>query len=205
MKEYFEIVDVLARKSETRCGGEAVEVEITLDDGTVGRASVYSNDPMSVENVNTEISEALVGLNVLDHTYIDSLMLEIDEEEGKRLGTGAVLATSIACAKAAADATGLSLYNYIGGINAKCIPTILEEDTEYDKIIYTDYPTLSDLIDVCNEVRKNGSVLSMSSGFDDTEDNALADIAVAVNADFIETGSFFIKNELSRIAEELFS
>ena len=146
MKQYFEIVDVMAREILDSRGNPTVEVEVTLDDGTVGRAAVPSGASTgvheacelrdgdkarylgkgvskAVENVNTELCEALVGLNVLDQAYIDHLMIEIDGTENKsRLGANAILGVSLACAKAAAEATGSSLYNYIGGCNAKTLP-----------------------------------------------------------------------------------
>ncbi len=146
MKQYFEIVDVMAREILDSRGNPTVEVEVTLDDGTVGRAAVPSGastgmyeacekrdgDPRryggkgvltAVENVNGEIAEAMVGLNALDQTSLDKMLIEIDGTPNKtRLGANAILGASLACAKAAAEATGTSLYNYIGGVNAKTLP-----------------------------------------------------------------------------------
>ena len=146
MKQYFEIVDVMAREILDSRGNPTVEVEVTLDDGTVGRAAVPSGASTgmyeacelrdgdksrylgkgvskAVENVNGEIAEAMVGLNVLDQTSIDKMLIEIDGTPNKsRLGANALLGVSLACAKAAAEATGQSLYNYIGGANAKTLP-----------------------------------------------------------------------------------
>ena len=146
MKQYFEIVDVMAREILDSCGNPTVEVEVTLDDGTVGRAAVPSGASTgmyeacelrdgdkqryggkgvltAVENVNGEIAEAMVGLNVLDQTSIDRMLIEIDGTPNKtRLGANAILGASLACAKAGAEATGQSLYNYIGGVNAKTLP-----------------------------------------------------------------------------------
>ena len=77
----------------------------------------------AVENVNVEIAEALQGMNVLDQTSIDKLLIELDGTPNKtRLGANAILGVSLACAKAGALATGQSLYNYIGGCNAKTLP-----------------------------------------------------------------------------------
>ena len=122
MKEYFEIVDVMGRRILDAYGDPTIEVEITLDDGTLGRASVPACDD-NPENINTEIAEALLGLNALDQTNIDKILIDVDgSEECTRLGAGAVFASSLACARAAAEGAGLSLYNYIGGINAKTIP-----------------------------------------------------------------------------------
>ena len=146
MKQYFEIVDVLAREILDSRGNPTVEVEVTLDDGTIGRAAVPSGAStgmyeacelrdgdktryggkgvqLAVENVNGEIAEALVGLNALDQTSIDKMLIDIDGTPNKtRLGANAILGASLACAKAAAEATGQSLYNYIGGVNAKVLP-----------------------------------------------------------------------------------
>ena len=146
MKQYFEIVDVMAREILDSRGNPTVEVEVTLDDGTIGRASVPSGAStgmyeacelrdgdksrylgkgvqMAVENVNGEIAEAMLGLNVLDQASIDKMLIEIDGTPNKtRLGANAILGVSLACAKAAAQATGVSLYNYIGGCNAKTLP-----------------------------------------------------------------------------------
>lgn len=123
-----------------------MEVEVTLDDGTVGRAAVPSGASTgiyeacelrdgdksrylgkgvlkAVENVNVEIAEALQGMNVLDQTSIDKLLIELDGTPNKtRLGANAILGVSLACAKAGSLATGQSLYNYIGGCNAKTLP-----------------------------------------------------------------------------------
>jgi enolase len=146
MKQYFEIVDVMGSEILDSRGNPTVEVEVTLDDGTIGRAAVPSGASTgmyeacelrdgdksrfggkgvlkAVENVNGEIAEAMVGLNVLDQTSIDKMLIEIDGTPNKtRLGANAMLGVSLACARAAAEATGTSLYNYIGGVNAKTLP-----------------------------------------------------------------------------------
>ena len=146
MKQYFEIVDVMAREILDSRGNPTVEVEVTLDDGTVGRAAVPSGASTgifeacelrdgdkgrylgkgvekAVANVNGEICEAIVGLNALDQPSIDRVLIELDGTPNKtRLGANAILGVSLACAKAAAEATGLGLYNYIGGCNAKTLP-----------------------------------------------------------------------------------
>lgn len=146
MKQYFEIVDVMAREILDSRGNPTVEVEVTLDNGIIGRAAVPSGAStgmyeacelrdgdmsryngkgvmLAVENVNRELAEALVGLNVLDQTSIDKMLIEIDGTPNKtRLGANAILGVSLACAKAAAEAVGTGLYNYIGGVNAKTLP-----------------------------------------------------------------------------------
>lgn len=146
MKQYYEIVDVMAREILDSRGNPTVEVEVTLDEGTVGRAAVPSGASTgmyeacelrdgdksryngkgvltAVENVNGEIAEALLGLNVLDQPSIDKILIELDATPNKsRLGANAILGVSLACARAAAEAVGLSLYSYIGGCNAKTMP-----------------------------------------------------------------------------------
>ena len=146
MKQYFEIVDVMAREILDSRGNPTVEVEVTLDDGTIGRADVPSGASTgifeacelrdgdkaryggkgvekAVQNVNGEICEALVGLNALDQPSIDRVLIELDGTPNKsRLGANAILGVSLAVAKAAAEATGVGLYNYIGGCNAKTLP-----------------------------------------------------------------------------------
>lgn len=146
MKKYFEITDVSAREILDSRGNPTVEVEVTLDEGTTARASVPSGASTgifeacelrdgdesryggkgvekAVDNVNNEIAEAVIGLNVLDQTSLDKLLIELDGTPNKsRLGANAILGVSLACAKAGAAATGSSLYNYIGGVNAKILP-----------------------------------------------------------------------------------
>ena len=76
-----------------------------------------------MEYVNHDIAEALIGLNVLDQTYIDKLLIELDGTPNKsRLGANAILGASLACAKAASESLGLPLYAYLGGVNAKTLP-----------------------------------------------------------------------------------
>ena len=146
MKQIIEIVDVLGREILDSRGNPTVEVEVYLEDGTVGRAAVPSGASTgiyeacelrdgdksrylgkgvltAVKNVNTEIAECLVGMNVLDQTAIDKALIELDGTPNKtKLGANAILGASLACAKAAAESLGTSLYNYIGGVNAKQLP-----------------------------------------------------------------------------------
>lgn len=146
MKQIIEIADVLAREILDSRGNPTIEVEVYLDDGVMGRAAVPSGASTgiyeacelrdgdksrylgkgvshAVENVNTEIAEALIGLNVLDQPSIDQLLIELDGTPNKsRLGANAILGVSLACAKAAAESLGTSLYNYIGGVNARTLP-----------------------------------------------------------------------------------
>ena len=123
MKQMIEIVDVLGREILDSRGNPTVEVEVYLDDGTMGRAAVPSGAStgvyeacelrdgdkgrylgkgveQAVEHVNEEIAEALIGLNVLDQTYIDKLLIELDGTPNKsRLGANAILGASLACAQ----------------------------------------------------------------------------------------------------------
>ncbi len=146
MKDYFEIEDVMGREILDSRGNPTVEVEVTLDDGTVGRAAVPSGASTgvheacelrdgdktrylgkgvqnAVQNVNTEIAECLQGLNALDQPSIDRVLIELDGTPNKtRLGANAMLGASLACARAASNALGLPLYQYVGGCNAKTLP-----------------------------------------------------------------------------------
>ena len=146
MKQMLEIVDVVGREILDSRGNPTVEVEVYLDDGTMGRAAVPSGASTgiyeacelrdgdkgryngkgvetAVSNVNGEIAECLVGMNVLDQVAIDKALISLDGTPNKgRLGANAILGASLACAKAAAESLGTSLYNYIGGVNAKTLP-----------------------------------------------------------------------------------
>lgn len=146
IKNYVEIVDVLARQILDSRAFPTVEVEVVLEDGTVGRAAVPSGASTgmfeavelrdddktkyngkgvlkAVDNVNNYIAEELIGMNVFDQVLIDKTMIEFDATDNKgKLGANAMLGVSLACARAAAEYTGLSLYQYIGGVNAKVLP-----------------------------------------------------------------------------------
>ena len=146
MKQMLEIVDVLGREIIDSRGNPTVEVEVVLEDGTMGRAAVPSGASTgvheacelrdgdkdrylgkgvekAVSNVNTELAECLIGMNALDQVSIDRAMIDLDGTPNKsRLGANAILGCSLAVAKAAAESLGTSLYNYIGGVNAKTLP-----------------------------------------------------------------------------------
>ena len=146
MKNYVEIVNIHARQILDSRAFPTVEVEVTLEDGTVGRAAVPSGASTgeheavelrdgdkalyngkgvlnAVDNVNTVIAQALEGLNVFDQVKIDATMVELDGSSNKgNLGANATLGVSLACAQAAANYLGLSLYQYIGGCNSKVLP-----------------------------------------------------------------------------------
>ena len=127
-------------------GNPTVEVEVTLADGSWGRAAVPSGASTgvhealelrdgdksrylgkgvlkAVENVNTAISDALLGWDALEQKAIDASLLDLDGTPNKaKLGANAILGTSLAVAKAAANALGLPLYRYIGGVYAHVLP-----------------------------------------------------------------------------------
>ncbi len=146
MKQFIEIQDILGREILDSRGNPTVEVEVYVDGGYVGRAAVPSGASTgafeavelrdgnkdvylgrgvekAVENVNEVIAPELIGENVLDQVAIDKTMIALDGTPNKsKLGANAILGVSLACAKAAAEALGMSLYNYIGGCNAKTLP-----------------------------------------------------------------------------------
>ena len=141
------IIDIYGREVLDSRGNPTVEVEVTLDDGSFGRATVPSGastgafeavelrDPdeprylgkgvqRAVDHVNEEIADALLGMEATDQRGIDAALLELDGTPNKgNLGANAVLGTSLAVAKAAAESTQLTLYSYIGGVNAHLLPT----------------------------------------------------------------------------------
>ena len=140
------ILNVHAREILDSRGNPTVEVEVFLEDGSIGRASVPSGASTgiyeacelrdqeanrylgkgvinAVHNVNTEIADTLRGQNALDQTGIDRLLIHLDGTPNKsRLGANAILGVSLAVARAAAVSLGVSLYRYIGGSNAKVLP-----------------------------------------------------------------------------------
>jgi len=146
MKNYVEIIDVVARQILDSRAFPTVEVEVYLEDGTVGRASVPSGASTgsfeavelrdgdkevfggkgvlkAVDHVNNEIAAEIIGENAFDQVLIDKLMIELDGTKNKgNLGANAILGVSLAVAKAAAGSAGLPLYQYIGGVNAKTLP-----------------------------------------------------------------------------------
>ena len=146
MKQRNLIQNILGREILDSRGNPTVEVEVVLENGIIGRASVPSGastgiyeahelrdgDPArylgkgvsgAVANIREEIAPALRGMDVLDQPAIDQAMIALDGTPNKsRLGANAILGVSLACAKAAAASLGLSLYRYIGGANAKVLP-----------------------------------------------------------------------------------
>ncbi len=140
------IVDVVAREILDSRGNPTVEADVLLESGTMGRAAVPSGAStgsreaielrdgdkgrylgkgvmQAVENVNTEISEAIIGLDAEDQAFIDRSLIELDGTDNKsRLGANAMLAVSMATAKAAAEEAGLPLYRYFGGSGPMAMP-----------------------------------------------------------------------------------
>ena len=146
MKQNHIIQNIIGREILDSRGNPTVEVEVTLESGIIGRASVPSGASTgiyeahelrdgdqgrylgkgvskAVENIHSEIAPALIGKNVLEQTRIDEIMMDLDGTPNKsRLGANAILGVSLACAKAAAASQGISLYRYVGGMNAKTLP-----------------------------------------------------------------------------------
>jgi enolase len=142
-----EIIDIFAREILDSRGNPTVEVDVTLEDGSFGRAAVPSGASTgtreavelrdgdkarylgkgvlkAVESVNGEIFDAISGLDAEDQVAIDEAMIELDGTPNKaRLGANAILGVSLAVAKAAADAAKLPLYRYVGGTQARVLPT----------------------------------------------------------------------------------
>ncbi|MBW8446144.1 MAG: phosphopyruvate hydratase [Arenimonas sp.] len=139
------ITDIIGREILDSRGNPTIEVDVYLEDGSMGRAAVPSGASTgaheavelrdggsrylgkgvekAVEAVNTEIFDAIGGLEAENQIQIDNLMIELDGTANKsRLGANAILGVSLAVAKAAAEATGLPLYRYIGGPNAHVLP-----------------------------------------------------------------------------------
>ena len=140
------IVDIIGREILDSRGNPTVECDVLLESGAMGRASVPSGASTgsreaielrdgdqsrylgkgvlrAVENLNTEISEALMGLDAQEQTFLDRTLIELDGTEGKScLGANAILAASMAVARAAADESGLSLYRYFGGSGPMSMP-----------------------------------------------------------------------------------
>ncbi|PVH26376.1 phosphopyruvate hydratase [Sphingobacterium corticibacter] len=140
------IIDVHARQILDSRGNPTIEVDVTTQNGFVGRAAVPSGASTgaheavelrdgdkakylgkgvlkAVENVNTKISEALQGVDVFEQNAIDKIMIDLDGSENKgNLGANAILGVSLAVAKAAAQESRQPLYRYIGGVNANTLP-----------------------------------------------------------------------------------
>ena len=140
------IVDVIAREILDSRGNPTVEADVLLESGVLGRAAVPSGASLgtreaaelrdgdtqryfgkgvlkAVENVNTEIAEAIMGLDAMEQSFIDRTLIDLDGSANKsRLGANAILAVSLAVAKAAAEESGLPLYRYLGGAGPMSMP-----------------------------------------------------------------------------------
>ena len=140
------IVDVIAREILDSRGNPTIEADVLLESGVLGRAAVPSGASVgtkeavelrdgdmqryfgkgvlrAVENVNTEIAEAIMGLDSMEQNFIDQTLIDLDGSDNKsRLGANAVLAVSLAVAKAAAEESGLPLYRYLGGAGPMSMP-----------------------------------------------------------------------------------
>ena len=146
MKQNDIIQNIVGREILDSRGNPTIEVDVVLNSGVMGRASVPSGASTgvyeahelrdgdtnrylgkgvtkAVENIRNEIAPALIGLSVLEQARIDQIMIQLDGTPNKsRLGANAILAVSLATAKAAAASKGIGLYRYIGGANAKVLP-----------------------------------------------------------------------------------
>ncbi len=188
MRNCLEIEEVKALEVLDSRGNPTVQVEVLLEDGSYGVALVPSGastgafeavelrdgDPSrylgkgvlkAVENVNTIIREAIIGMNAYDQVKLDKTLIELDGTENKaKLGANATLGVSLAVAKAAAASVGMELYQYIGGPNAKVLPTpmmnILNGGKHADNTVNTQEfmimpvgaKTFSECIRMCSEI-----------------------------------------------------
>ncbi|HEY1143906.1 MAG TPA: phosphopyruvate hydratase, partial [Sphingomicrobium sp.] len=140
------IVDIHARQILDSRGNPTVEVDVTLEDGSMGRAAVPSGASTgaheavelrdgdksrwggkgvqkAIEAVNGEIAESVLGYDAEDQAELDAALIDLDGTENKgRLGANAILGVSLAAAKAAAETVGLPLYRYVGGVSANLLP-----------------------------------------------------------------------------------
>lgn len=139
------IIDIIARQILDSRGNPTVEVDVTLEDGAFGRAAVPSGASTgaheavelrdggtayrgkgvtkAVDAVNGEIFQVLAGFDATEQLALDAAMIELDGTDNKgRIGANAILGVSLACAKAAAQSTGLPLYRYVGGTSARVLP-----------------------------------------------------------------------------------
>ena len=140
------IVDIVGREILDSRGNPTVEAEVLLESGVIGRAAVPSGASTgeheavelrdgdnnryggkgvlkAVENINEKIADELIDFDAADQVVIDQFLINLDGTENKsKLGANAMLAISLACAKAAAETLDLPLYRYIGGTNARTLP-----------------------------------------------------------------------------------
>jgi enolase len=202
MKNYIEIVDVMARQILDSRSNPTVEVEVVLEDGTVGRSAVPSGASTgafeavelrdgdtekykgkgvlkAIDNINNYVAEELIGMNVFNQVLIDKTMIELDGTKNKaKLGANATLGVSLACARAAAKYLGLSLYQYIGGVNAKVLPVPMMNilnggkhadnnvDLQEFMIMPAGAPSFSEALRMSSEVYHTLKSLLKSKGYD---------------------------------------
>ena len=169
-----DILDVYGREVLDSRGNPTVEVEVVLEDGSFGRAMVPSGAStgafeacelrdgdkgrylgkgvsQAVEHVNNECADAVVGLDAFDQRAVDAALIAADGTPNKtKLGANAILGVSLAVARAAAESAGLSLYQYLGGVNAHLLPTTngvelslksVRELFRYPALMYTKIPS----------------------------------------------------------------
>ncbi len=201
MKEYLSIEEIFAREILDSRGNPTVEVEVVVEGGFIGRAAVPSgastgafeavelrdNDKArymgkgvqdAVDNVNNIIAEEIEGMNALDQVAIDNMLISLDGTPNKsKLGANAILGVSLAAAKAAAEALGLPLYQYLGGVNAKTLPVpmmnILNGGKHADNnvniqefmIMPVGAPSFSEGLRMCAEVFHNLKGVLKSKGY----------------------------------------
>ena len=152
------IVDIIGREILDSRGNPTVEVDVVLEDGSVGRAAVPSGASTgaheavelrdgdkarylgkgvqkAVAAVNGEIFEALSDMAVEQQVLIDQTMIDLDGTPNKsRLGANAILGVSLACAKAAAESFDMPLYRYVGGTSARTLPVMMTEDSRVNAL-----------------------------------------------------------------------
>ena len=140
------IVDIVGREILDSRGNPTVECDVLLESGVMGRAAVPSGASTgsreaielrdgdksrylgkgvlkAVEHINTEIAEAVLGLDASEQAFLDKTLIDLDGTDNKgRLGANAILGTSLAVAKAAAEESDLQLFQYVGGVNAHVLP-----------------------------------------------------------------------------------
>lgn len=240
MKDYNAIESIAAREILDSRGNPTVEAEVTLEDGATGVAAVPSgastgafeavelrdNDPKryqgkgvqsAVENVNTAIAKAAEGFDAFDQCGLDRLLLELDGTENKsKLGANAILAVSLATAKAAAISLGQPLYRYVGGCEARTLPVPMMNilnggahasnnvDIQEFLVMPVGAPSFTEALRWCAEVfhtlkkvlgaRGLSTAVGDEGGFApnlNTEEEALDAIVEAIGKAGYETGSQF--------------
>lgn len=204
MKTFIEIVDVWAREVLDSRANPTIEVEVAVTDGErefLGRAMVPSGASTgafeavelrdedtsrymgkgvekAVKNVNDLIAPEIIGMNALNQVEIDRVMIELDGTDNKaKLGANAILGVSLATARAAAETLGLSIYQYIGGVNAKTLPVPMMNilnggkhadntvDIQEFMIMPVGAPSFKEALRMCAEVYHNLRKVLASKGY----------------------------------------